>query len=150
MTTTSPSTKRRSATGDQRGGQVANAVVNAILLLATNVWPTWQVVPFLTEDTRHVLVLVNLVLAAGVVGNLAFAVADRPRLTALGNLVLLGIGVAALVRLWQVFPFDFGNAALDWAIVVRVLLIVGLAGSGIGMIVHLVTMVRGPRHGSAA
>ena len=41
-------------------------------------------------------------------------------------------GLAALVRLWPVFPFDFTGTTFDWALTARIVLVVGLAGTAIG------------------
>jgi hypothetical protein len=37
----------------------------------------------------------------------------------LGELVTTGIGLAVLVRIWQVFPFDFAGWSVDWSWLVR-------------------------------
>src|SRR5436190_9702285 len=57
MTTTAPIRTPPDVT--RRAGYVVGAVVNGMLLLAVNVWPGWQVVPFLTAQTSQVLGLVN-------------------------------------------------------------------------------------------
>ena len=38
------------------------------------------------------------------------------------------ICLAATVRMWQVFPFDFGSSSFDWALLVRILLVLGIVG----------------------
>jgi hypothetical protein len=43
--------------------------------------------------------------------------------------------------MWRVFPFDFG-ARLPWETLVRIGLILGLVGSGIAIIVQVVTLTR--------
>ena len=55
----------------------------------------------------------------------------------------LSIGIAAMTRIWQVFPFDFGAYSFNWEVVTRLLLGLGIAGSAIGIIVAFVTLVRG-------
>jgi hypothetical protein len=73
------------------------------------------VVSLLTDDTRQVLGLVNLSLAAGLVANLVYLTQDAPVVNSLGDLVTTGIGLAVLVRIWQVFPFDFAGWSVDWS-----------------------------------
>lgn len=124
MTRTAPT--RRQSVAARRAGYVIAIVINATLLYVVNVWPGWQAVSFLTEDTRQVLGLVNLSLAAGVVANVAYLAHDGPLLKALGDLVTTGIGLAAVVRVWQVFPFDFRGWSYDWSFLVHVLLMVGI------------------------
>ena len=52
------------------------------------------------------------------------------------------VGLAAMVRLYQVSPFDFSGSAFEWIRVVQVLLFVGIAGAIIGIIVAIVSLVR--------
>jgi hypothetical protein len=82
---------------------------------------------------------------AGLVANLLYLFRDPPRLRALGDLVTTGIGLAAMVRIWQVFPFSFEDDAIPWATVFRVALAVGIVGSAIGIVTALVALVRGRR-----
>ena len=127
-----------------RGGNVGSALVNAAMLWGINIWPGWQVLPFLTSDMTRVLGIINASLTAGIVANLVFVVIRNRGIMALGNLVVLGIGLAAVLRLWEVFPFDFGDSWSGWPVVVRVLLVLGIAGSIIGALVEIVALFRSP------
>ena len=127
-----------------RGGNVGSALVNAAMLWGINIWPGWQVLPFLTSDMIRVLGIINASLTAGIVANLVFVVIRNRGIMALGNLVVLGIGLAAVLRLWEVFPFDFGDSWSGWPVVVRVLLGLGIAGSIIGALVEIVALFRPP------
>ncbi|MGO4597502.1 hypothetical protein [Terrabacter sp. 2RAF25] len=129
-----------STTGSYFGG----AVVNVVLLVLVNRWPGWEVVPFLTDRMPLVLGLVNASLVVGIVVNLVLTVWHPPRLKALGDLAIGAVGTAAMVRIWQVFPFDLQGSA--WETVVRVLLVVGLVGTGMSILVALVRLVRGGRN----
>ena len=127
-----------------RGGNAGSALVNAAMLWGINIWPGWQVLPFLTSDMTRVLGIINASLTAGIVANLIFVVIRNRGIMALGNLVVLGIGLAAVLRLWEVFPFDFGDSWSGWPVVVRVLLGLGIAGSIIGALVEIVALFRPP------
>jgi hypothetical protein len=129
---------RRPSIGARRTGYLIAGVLNALLAYAINVWPGWRAVPFLTEDTSRVLGLVNLSLVVGLVANLVYLLDDPPRFKAFGDLVTTVIGLAVLVRIWQVFPFDFSGYAFTWALLVRIALVVGIVGAAIGMLVLLV------------
>jgi hypothetical protein len=48
----------------------------------------------------------------------------------------------AAVRVWRVFPFDFSNNALDWALLVRWALLVVIVGSVIGLIVNVMALLK--------
>jgi len=118
------------------------AMINVAFLYAVHIWPGWQAVPFLTEDTPRVLGLVNLSLAAGMVSNLIYVVYDAPWFKALGDVVTTAIGLASLLRIYRVFPFAFSESSIDWLLVTRVVLIVGIVGTIIGIVVQTVVFIR--------
>jgi hypothetical protein len=134
---------KRPTVAARRSGYVAAALVNGLLLYLVNRRPGWEALPFLTAETEQVLGLVNASLVAGVVANLVYLVADPPRLRSLGDLVTIAIGLAAMVRIWQVFPFSFDPGGFPWDTLCRWVLAVGIVGSAIGIVVALVTLVRG-------
>jgi hypothetical protein len=140
---------RRGSVATRRVGYVIAALCDATLLYLVNAWPGWQAVSFLTEDTRQVLGLINLSLAVGLAANLVYLAQDGPRLKALGDLVTTGIGLGVLVRIWQVFPFDFADWSHDWSWLLRVLLGVGMVGSVIGIAVQFISLVRQLANGGA-
>jgi hypothetical protein len=141
MTLTETASKRP-AVGDRRVGYVVAVLVNAAVLYAVNVWPGWQALPFLTEDMRLVLGLVNASMLVSIVANMVYFVADPRWLKALGDIVTTAVGIAALVRMWQVFPFDFSGSSFDWALVVRVAMGVAIGGSAIALVVAFVSFVK--------
>lgn len=118
--------------GGRRSGYAGSVVVNLLLLGLVNTWPGWEAVPFLTASTTLVLGVVNASFVARVVADLVNLLLDLPRPRALGDIVSLGFGIAALVRIWQVFPLDV--VGTGWEVVARVLLAVGLVGSAIGVV----------------
>jgi hypothetical protein len=136
-------TPRRPRAAARRFGYLVAILVNGGLLYAANVWPGWEAVPFLTSETRQVLGLVNASILVSVAANLVYLVNDPRWLKALGDIVTTGVGIAALVRIRAVFPFAFTDTTLDWDLVANVLLVVGIVGSAIGIVVALVTFVRG-------
>ncbi|HYN94333.1 MAG TPA: hypothetical protein VES42_10845, partial [Pilimelia sp.] len=92
MVTTAP--VRRPSVGARNVGYTVGAVVDASLLYLVNVEPGWQAVPFLTDGTRQVLVLVNVSLAVGLVANLVYPAYDPPWFKGLGDLLATGIALA--------------------------------------------------------
>ena len=141
MTTTT--TRARPSPAARRSGYIVAAVVNAVVLYLVNRRPGWDALPFLTPDTTKVLGLVNASIIAGIVTNLVYLVADPPRLRSLGDLVTTGIGLAAMVRIWQVWPISFEPGGFPWDTVFRWLVAIGIVGSVIGIVVALVTLARG-------
>ena len=132
---------KRQTQASRRAGYVVAAVLNGVLLWLIHVWPGWDAVPFLNSDFQTVLWLVDLSLVVTILLNLVYLVRDPRWLTAAGAVVTASIGLAAVIRMMQVFPFDFGESDV-WPVVFRVLLWVALVGSIIGIVANLVTMVR--------
>ena len=130
---------RRPSAGARRAGYGLAIVFSTALLVILNGSPGWQAIPFLTSDTAQVLWLVNLSLAAGIAANLVYLAYDPPWLKSLGDLVTTGIGLAAAIRIWQVFPFDLSSG---WSTAVRVLLAVAITGSCIALVVQIVALAR--------
>jgi hypothetical protein len=77
-----------------------------------------------------------------VVINAVRLVYDPRWFVSLGDVVSTLLGVAALVRIWQVFPFDFDAYSVDWALVVRVVMVVAFLGSLIGIVAQTLTLGR--------
>jgi hypothetical protein len=132
----------RPGVGARRFGYVVGALVNVALLGFANIWPGWEAVPFLTAETPLVMGMVNASIVSNIVANAVFLVSDTPWLQALGSMVTTTIGMLALVRIWQVFPFDFASSSIDWPLVARVVLIVSIVGSIIAIIVAFIKFVK--------
>ena len=129
---------RRPSVATRRTGYVFATVFNAAVLYAIHSWPGWQQVPFLTSETKQVLSWVSASLIAGLGANAVYLLADPPWLKSLGDLVITGVGLVAIIRVWQVFPFDFGDT---WTLLARIMLAIGFFGSILAMIVQLVVLV---------
>ena len=131
---------RRQSAGARRAGYCLAIGFSAALLIVLNGSPGWQAIPFLTSDTGQVLWLVNLSLAAGIAANIVYLAYDPPWVRSLGDLVTTGIGLAAAIRIWQVFPFALSSG---WSTAVRVLLAVAIAGSCIALVIQVVSLAAG-------
>lgn len=130
-----PATRRTGA----RAGYVAAVVVNLVLLVAVHSW--WDRVPFLTDAFVDVLPWITVSLLASILVNTAYLAYDAAWFAALGQVVTLTVSIAATLRIYRVFPFDFSAYAFDWSTVTRAVLILAAVGAGIGLIVQLVTLV---------
>jgi hypothetical protein len=144
MTSVSPAepTTRRSSVPSRRLGYAIAVVLNGVLLYLVNVMPGWEVVSFLTQDFTAVLGLLNLSLVAGIVANLLWITTDPAWLRSLGQVVLSAIGLAVVLQMLDVFPVDFTGWAVDGTWLVRFVLVVAAVGSGLGLLVDGVRLVR--------
>ncbi|MGZ5385737.1 MAG: hypothetical protein ACXWH0_17385, partial [Acidimicrobiia bacterium] len=96
--------------------------------------------PFLTNGFERVTPIINVSLGAGILVNLLYLIFDPVWFKSLTQIGLLGISMAATVRLYQVFPFDFSAYEFNWETTGRMLLILAMVGAGIGMIAELVKL----------
>jgi len=133
---------RRPSAGARRFGYLVAIGFTVAGWYVINVRPGWEAVPFLTSDTADVLGLLNFSLFVGIAVNLLYVVRDPRWLTALGDVVTTGVGLAVLVTAWQVFPFDFDAYTFGWAGLTRLVLVLAMVGSAIAIVVQLVTLVR--------
>lgn len=133
----------RSSAVARRLGYLVALLCGVVMLYLVNVWPGWRVVPFLTEDFLKVLGLLNFSLGLGVALNVVYLVADPRRWKPAGDLLSTAVGGVVLIRFWQVFPFDFTAASVNWALLMRGLLVVAIVGCLVGLVVQFVTLMRG-------
>ena len=140
MTLTAPTHRPTPTT--RRFGYLVAVLINAVLLYAANVSPGWEAVPFLTADTVLVMGLVNASIIVSLAANAAYLITDPPWFKDLGTVLTSAVGFVATARIWKVFPFDFTGSAVDWTVVVRIMLVLGLVGSAIGVITGFVAVVR--------
>ncbi|GAA2112193.1 hypothetical protein GCM10009841_35640 [Microlunatus panaciterrae] len=132
--------KQRQSITSRRVGYIVAILVNGAMFGLINVTPGWRAVPFLTSETPQVVGLVNASIVASAVVNAIYLFNDARWLRACGDLVATSIGLVALIRVWQVFPFDYGATSFDWVLLTRIVLVVGIAGSIIAIIVALATL----------
>lgn len=145
---TATRTRSRPRAASRRVGYVVAVAVNALMLYLLNRNPGWQSVPFLTDAMTWVIGVVNLSITAGLVANLVYVVWDPTWLKALGDLATTCAGVLAMLRIWQVWPFDF-PAGTPWDLLAHVALGLGLVGGAIGIIESTVRYVRAVGFSSA-
>lgn len=129
---------RRSGSG-RRADCVASAIVNLLILWAMNVWPGWDVVPFLTSEMGSLVGLINASLVLGILASVAALAVDRPWFGSLRDLVTTAFSVIVEIRVWQVFPFDVTDG---WAVVIRVLLALAIGGTVVATGIHVRALAR--------
>ena len=142
-------TRGAPSTPARRSGYLLGALVNLALLYLIHVRPGGQAVPFLTEDTVQVLGLVDASILVGLAANVVYLARDDTWVRALGDLLTTGVGLAALARIWTVYPFDLPDTDLPWDLLTRTVLFFAVAGSVVGMLVALVRLVRAVGGGAA-
>ena len=133
----------------RRVGYVIAAALTAVFWYLVNVRPGWEALAFLTDDAERVIPLLDVSLAASLVANVLYLAYDAPWFKAVGDIATTSIGIAVLVRVWQVFPFTF-TGSFDWSLAVRVTVMMAIVGSIIAIAVNVVALVRGAAHAGGA
>ena len=132
--TTEPATShRRPPVAFRRAGYGLAALVQLAMVYAVNGWPGWRSATFLTPDAVKVVWLFNVAVAVGVVFDLAYLAHDPSWLKVLGDVVTVGFGLAVFVRTWMVFPFQFTDTIIDWALFIRFGLGLAIVGAAVGL-----------------
>lgn len=135
--------RTRQSAAQRRFGYLVAIVVNAGLLYVVNNILDWDVAPFLTDDFEQVAPIIVVTLWVGILINLIYLFSDAKWIKALAQIGLAGISIAATIRLYQVFPFDFTASDFPWNAITRTILILGIVGTSISIIVEAVKLAGG-------
>lgn len=137
--------RARPSPAARRFGYLVAIALNVALLWVVHRWPGWQEASFLTDETTEVLPWVTAQLAVSIAVNALWLVTDPRWLRALGDLVGAVVGLVVALRILDVFPFAFDDGGVPWETWVRFALWVAVVGSAIGIVVHVVALVRALR-----
>jgi hypothetical protein len=124
---------------------VAGAV-NVILLVGVNAWRLWQ--PWtrgvILDNFGEILWAANLSLIVQILGNVMLIFFRPPRLYSFLQAVFAAVGFVSLVVTYRVFPLDFSPVVGSWMnLLFKWVLIIGMVGSSIGIVVHLIRTLTG-------
>jgi len=126
------------------GNIIALAIVNSVLL-----WRQYTHGVIL-ESWVDILWAANLSFLVQIAGSLILAFYRPARLYAFMELLFSMAGLLSVIVFFMVFPLDFSLLVGSWLnTLLRVLMIVGMAGAAIGVIVWLVRFIAGREYGAA-
>ena len=116
-------------------------IFNIAFLVVVNKVPDWNI-PVITDSFPDVLWALNTSIAVSLAGNLILIFFHPRFLHHLLTAVFSVFGILATSVLLSVFPFEFAELVGEWLnILVRIVLIVGIVGSAIGVVVNVVKAV---------
>ena len=128
---------------NRRPGYVIAIVVNAVLLWVANNLLAWEWPKFLTDDFAQVLPYINLSLAATMAANLIWLAFDPAWFRSLLQIGLNLIAILVSLRMYAVFPFDFSAYTGNWETVARILIVIAVVASAIGVVAETFKLIRG-------
>lgn len=137
-------TAPRVGRGARRIGYVIAATANGVALWVAHRLLDWEWPRFLTRDFEELLPILTVSFVSGIAANLVFVWRDDWPVKPLGEMMTTAIGFAVAVRTAQVFPFDFAQYATDWSWLARLVVVIAILGSAVGVVVHLVKLASGP------
>jgi hypothetical protein len=101
-------------------------------------------IPFLTRDIVSCLWAINLTLGFGIIGNFVLLLYHPRWFIHLIQVVINGLSILAVLTIYKIFPFTFSNESYQSA--AKILLIIIMAGNGVGLVVELVKTLRAIPH----
>ena len=128
--------------GARRLGYVIAIALNLLFLYLVHRRPGWDVVPILTDDTTRVLAFVDASIVASIAVNVVLLVRDPRAVKALGDITTSVFSLVAMIRIWQVWPFDFSGVWGGWRLLIQLGLGVGIFGVVVGIIAALAVLIR--------
>ena len=140
--TVTPKTRKQPSAAARRTGYVFAIIINAALLFGINIWPGWDILPFLSPDFATLVGLVNASICVSLAVQVIYLFNDSTPVKSLGDIAAMVLPIVIGFQMWQVFPFDFGDQTFDWELLFRVMIVLGIVGMGIAVVVNLVTAVR--------
>ena len=121
---------------------IVSAVINAVFLFLVNKIPDWNLA-FIADTYPNVLWALNLSLIVQIAGNFLLVFYHPMVLHHVGNMLFSIAGFIALIVVYTVFPFHLPELRSGWLpTLVRIVMIVGMVGTGIATIVHLAGAIR--------
>ena len=121
---------------------IVSAVINAVFLFLVNKIPDWNLA-FIAGTYPNVLWALNLSLIVQIAGNFLLIFYHPMVLHHVGNVLFSIFGFIALIVVYTVFPFYLPELRSSWLpTLLRIVMIVGMVGTGIAAIVHLVGAIR--------
>ncbi len=125
-----------------RGEAIWAIIWNIFVLWIVNKVPDWNLF-FINEQYNTILWILNLYIVIQIAGYAIIMFFDYPWSWHLIRTILDTASLVTLLVLYFIYPFDF--AAIDsWAwvdTVIPIAFIIGMIGSGLGMIIHLIKFI---------
>lgn len=127
--------------GRRRIGYSIAIVINLAMLIVVQNIVAWDLLPWLTADFAQLVPWISFSLVASIAANFVYEFNDTPVVKAMGQIGTNLIAIVVTSQILQVFPFEFSAYSFDWVIVARIVLILALVGSGIGVITETIKLV---------
>jgi hypothetical protein len=116
-------------------------VINIVMLIVVLKILDWGWLSFLTDEFVEVVPWIALSLVASIIVNLIYQFNDTVLVKSTGQIGTNLISIFVTYQVFRVFPFDFSAFDFDPGTVVRVVLILAMVGSAIGVFVEAMKLM---------
>ena len=135
---------------EKKTSEFVGAVIGGIIgLVVVNSVPLWRHLTngIVLQSWVGILWAANLSLIVQMIGNTFLAIYRQARLYSFIQAIMAVVGLVSVVVFYRVFPLDFSQVVGNWLnILFKGVLILGIFGSGIAIIVHLVRVLAGTQY----
>jgi hypothetical protein len=127
----------------RRFGYGVAVVINLVMLVGVQFILAWGWLPFLTDEFSTLVPWISLSLLVSILANLVYQFNDTPVVKSTGQIMTNLVSLFVTYQIFLVFPFDFSASQFDWTFVTRVMLILAMVGSGVGVLTEAVKLASG-------
>ena len=127
----------------RRFGYGVAVIVNLVMLVAVQFILDWGWLPFLTDEFRGLIPWISLSLLVSIVANLVYQFNDSTIVKSTGQILVNLVSLFVTYQIYLVFPFDFSAYAFNWEVALRILLILTIVGTGIGVLTETIKLASG-------
>jgi hypothetical protein len=127
-------------------GSIIGSIIGLAIINSVALWRPWTHGVVL-ESWNSILWAANFSLMTQIAGNLILAFYRPARLYSIINVIIAAAGFLSVSVFFAVFPLDFSLVIADWFnTLVRVAVVIGMFGTLIALIVHLVRAILGTQY----
>lgn len=126
---------------DKKSDYVGTIIINIIFIYLWRWLPSK--LPFLADSFAAILPLFYISFVASIAANILFIIHDGRFFKGIIKTALNLFGLAILFSLYYIFPFNFSAYSVNWDLILRILLIIGIVGTIIAIISELIKAIFG-------
>jgi hypothetical protein len=138
---------------EKRTYEFVGAIIGAIIgLVIVNSVPVWRHMTHgvVLESWANILWAANISIIVHMIGNTFLAIYRPARVFSFIQAIMAMVGLVSVIVFYRVFPLDFSQVMGNWLnILFKGMLVLGIIGTGIAILVHLVKAIDGTQYTQA-
>lgn len=142
QTTHRPTSVRSTPEPGRRFGYALAIGINIVMFWIVHNVLDWGWPSFITEDWSRVRGIIQTSIVVTILVNAAFLAFDPKWFKGLGEALTGFVSLIATFRVFTVYPFDFSGYTGPWDLLARMILVVAIVGTVIGVVANLLKAAR--------